>query len=134
MRTLHSILLLIFAITTSAHAQPRGSIDEQTRHEQVQTASAELIGTWQGLLGDTGLRILFRFERTAGGAMRVLLSSPDEGTGARRQLLVPLSDDYTSPSVVCCVPPSWPTGSPYCIVSLSGETESGAAGMQPDKG
>ena len=85
MRTLHSILLLIFAITTSAHAQHRGIIDEQTVDEQVQAASAELIGTWQGLLGDTGLRILFRFERTAGGAMRVLLSSPDEGTGIKPQ-------------------------------------------------
>ena len=85
MRTLHSILLLIFAITTSAHAQHRGIIDEQTVDEQVQAASAELIGTWQGRLGDTGLRILFRFERTAGGAMRVLLSSPDEGTGIKPQ-------------------------------------------------
>ena len=80
MRTLHSILLLIFAITTSAHAQHRGIIDEQTVDEQVQAASAELIGTWQGLLGDTGLRILLRFERTAGGAVRVLLGSPDEET------------------------------------------------------
>jgi len=85
MRTLHSILLLIFTITTSAHAQPRGIIDEQTLDEQVQDASTELIGTWQGLLSDTGLRILFRFERTAGGAMRVLLNSPDEGTGTKPQ-------------------------------------------------
>ena len=65
MRTLHSILLLIFTITTSAHAQPRGIIDEQTLDEQVQAASAELIGTWQGLLGDTGLRIRIDYDKDA---------------------------------------------------------------------
>ena len=85
MRTLQSILLLIFAITTSAHAPPRGVVDARTRDEQVQAAPAKLIGTWQGLLGDKGLRILFRFERTAGGALRVLLASPDEGTGVKPQ-------------------------------------------------
>ncbi len=91
MLTVHSTLL-VFAITVSAHAQSRGTIDEQTVDKQVQAASDKLIGTWQGLLGDTGLRIMFRFERTAGGAMRVLLCSPDEGTGLKPQTAFRLDD------------------------------------------
>ncbi len=92
MRSLHSIPLLLFAVIAAVHAQPRGIIEEQTLAEEVQAASAELTGTWQGLLGDTGLRILFRFERTAGGAMRVLLCSPDEGTGVKPQSAFSLDD------------------------------------------
>ncbi len=59
MTRFYPILLLALVLTGCAHQQPRGLLDEHNLDVPSQQALSRLLGTWQGLLGDTGLPIFF---------------------------------------------------------------------------
>ncbi len=81
MTRFHSILLLALVLTGCAHQQPLGLIDDHNLEVPSQQALSRLLGTWQGLLGETGLHVFFRFDQPSRGLTTGLINSPDEGLG-----------------------------------------------------
>ncbi len=79
MTRFYPILLLALVLTGCAHQQPRGLLDDHNLEVPSQQALSRVLGTWQGLLGETGLPIFFRFDQPSRGLTTGLMNSPDQG-------------------------------------------------------